>query len=230
MTETLSFDPIWEVKYAAGHAQRYPWDVVVSFVYQNYPREKSREAIRILEVGCGTASNLWFAAREGFQVAGIDGSQAAIRMAQERFMEEGLVADLKVGDFTNLPFDSEQFNLVIDRGALVCCDFQSAKRAIDEIYRVMIPGGRFFFNPYSDHHSSRSSGRTDPNGLTHGIAEGSMVNVGQICFYGRQQIESALTDFKIISLQHMEYSDHLVPSRCVHAEWRVVAEKPIQKG
>jgi len=230
MTETLSFDPIWEAKYAAGHAQRYPWDVIVSFVFRHFPHEKSRDAIRILEVGCGTASNLWFAAREGFQVAGIDGSQAAIRAAQERFRAEGLLADLKVGDFTQLPFDSAVFDLVIDRGALVCCDLQSGKRAIDEINRVMIPGGRFFFNPYSDHHSSRSSGRTDSNGLTHDIAEGSMVNVGQICFYSRQQIEAALGDFKIISLQHMEYSDHLLPDRSVHAEWRVVAEKPIQQG
>jgi len=230
MTKSLSFDAIWEEKYAAGHAQRYPWDVIVSFVFRNSPREKPRKAIRILEVGCGTASNLWFAAREGFQVAGIDGSPSAIRTARDRFSAEQLYADLRVGDFTQLPFDSAQFDLVIDRGSLVCCDLQSAKTAIDEIHRVMLPGGRFFFNPYSDFHSSRSSGRTDSNGLTYGITEGSMVNVGQICFYGRQEVEAALTEFRIISLQHMQYSDHLQPNRTVHAEWRVVAEKPLQAG
>lgn len=225
MTQPRSFDPVWEEKYAAGHAQNYPWDIVVSFVYRNLPRHKRRDEIHILEVGCGTASNLWFAAREGFQVAGIEASRSAVRMAQDRFHREGLKADLRVGDFTRLPFASDQFDLVIDRGSLVCCNLQSARMAIDEIYRVLLPGGRFFFNPYSEHHSSRSSGHTDAGGLTHNITEGSMTNVGQLCFYSRQQVEDALQKFAILSLQQMEYSDHLQAARSVHAEWRVVAEK-----
>jgi ubiquinone/menaquinone biosynthesis C-methylase UbiE len=225
MTQALSFDPIWEHKYAAGHVQHYPWDVVVSFVFRHYPRAKPREEIRVLEVGCGTASNLWFAAREGFQVSGIEGSESAVRKAQQRFASEGLVADLRVGDFTKLPFESSVFDLVIDRGALVCCSYQSAQTAIDEIHRVMLPGGRFFFNPYSEHHSSRSSGHTVADGLTHAISEGSMTNVGQICFYSRHHVEAALHNFDILSLQHMEFSDHLQAARNVHAEWRVVAEK-----
>jgi ubiquinone/menaquinone biosynthesis C-methylase UbiE len=226
MTSLPSFDPIWEIKYAAGHEERYPWDAVVSFVFRNYPRHKSREEIKILEVGCGTASNLWFAAREGFQVAGIEGSPSAVHTAQERFRSEGLRADLRLGDFTQLPFASAQFDLVIDRGSLVCCDVESAKKAVEEIHRVMLPGGRFFFNPYSEHHSSRSSGHTDENGLTHNITEGSMTNVGQICFYSRRQVQDVLHKFSILSLEHIERSDHLHPSRTVHAEWRAVAEKP----
>jgi hypothetical protein len=33
--EAVSFDPIWEDKYKAGHQQRAPWDEVVSFLFRN---------------------------------------------------------------------------------------------------------------------------------------------------------------------------------------------------
>lgn len=225
MTDLRSFDPIWEEKYSAGHMERYPWDVVVSFVFRNSPRGKPRSEVRILEVGCGTGSNLWFAAREGFNVAGVDGSASAIDAAQQRFQAEGLSGDLRVADFTNLPFADNSFDLVIDRSSLVCCGFEMGKQAISEIHRVLRRGGRFLFNPYSDRHSSYSAGRSGPDGLTLDIAAGSMVGVGQICFYGRQQVVSALQDFRILSLQHMEWTEMLEPGWLVHAEWRAVAEK-----
>lgn len=73
-----SFDPIWGEKYAHGHAQQYPWDVVASFCM---PGCTKSEQISSLEVGCGTGSNLWFAAREGFLVAGAEASKSAIAAA-----------------------------------------------------------------------------------------------------------------------------------------------------
>ena len=113
MSKPPSFDPVWEEKYSQGHSERYPWDHVVSFVFRNYPRHKLRKDVKILEVGCGTGSNLWFAAREGFQVAGIDASPSAIAYAQQRFAADGLTGDLRQGDFTELPHESNSFDLAL---------------------------------------------------------------------------------------------------------------------
>lgn len=225
MTTSQTFDPIWEEKYSSGHMERYPWDTVVSFVFRNYPRDKPKSAVKILEVGCGTGPNLWFAAREGFSVAGVDGSASAIAAARKRFAEDRLTGDFRVADFTSLPFPDDEFDLVIDRCSLVCCGSEMGKQAIMEIYRVMKQGGRFFFNPYSDRHSSISSGKKGPDGLTLDITEGTMVGVGQLCFYSRQQVESALSKFRLLNLQHMECAELLKPGWMVHAEWRAIAEK-----
>jgi ubiquinone/menaquinone biosynthesis C-methylase UbiE len=220
-----SFDPIWEDKYAHGHAQSYPWDAIVSFVFRNAPSDRSREQVRILEVGCGTASNLWFAAREGFSVAGVDASKSAIATAQARFAAEKLNGVLQVADFTALPFADASFDLVVDRAGLTCAGFSDARKAIQEIHRVTRIGGRFCFNPYSDHHGSRSSGYIDANGLTQGIGAGSLTRVRQICFYGRSQVESLLKNYRILSLQHIVATDMLKPDHEFHAEWRVIAER-----
>lgn len=221
-----SFDPIWETKYAAGHAQHYPWDCVVSFVYRNAPRDRPRADVRILEVGCGTGSNLWFAAREGFAVAGVDASVSAITSAQRRFEAEGLAGDLQVADFTALPFADEHFDLVIDRCALTCCDRFAVERAVAEIYRVLKPGGRFFFNPYSDTHTSFASAMVGADGLAENISAGSLMGVGHIRFYKRQDLDALLgRGWGIETIQRATHSEELASDYSCHEEWRVIARK-----
>ncbi|MBK9203500.1 MAG: class I SAM-dependent methyltransferase [Candidatus Obscuribacter sp.] len=58
----------------------------------------------------------------------MEGSASAIQYAQERFKLENLKGDLRVGDFTALPFTDNTFDLVIDRGALTCAAQVPAKK------------------------------------------------------------------------------------------------------
>ena len=59
--------------------------------------------IKVLEIGCGTGSNIWFLAREGFDVFGLDGSQTAILKTREKLDREQLSAELNVGDGSCYP-------------------------------------------------------------------------------------------------------------------------------
>lgn len=222
MGTVVTFDPTWAALQAAGtHLSRWPWDAVVSFVFRHAPRDRDRRDVRILEVGCGGAPNLWFAAREGFSVAGIDGSEPGIAYARARFAEDGLEGDLRVGDFTSLPFEDGSFDLAIDRGAITCAGLSAGRRAVAEVQRVLVPGGAFLFNPYSDRHSSAASGRPGPDGVTLDIAAGSMVGVGQICFYGADDLDRALAHgWAVERREHLELASD---DGSVHAEWRVVA-------
>jgi SAM-dependent methyltransferase len=220
-----SFDPIWREKYAQGLEIRAPYDCIVSFVFRNRPK-KARSEIRILEVGCGTGNNVWYLSREGFSVSGIDGSPEAISYASQRLKEDRLAADLRVGDFTQLPFPENTFDLVYDRGSLTCCGLSSAKRAVQEIYRVLVHGGKFFFNPYSAEHTSAKSGQQLEDNLTVNIDRGNLVGCGQLCFYNRAEVEGLLREpWKVESLSHLHISELLGQTADIHAEWRVVARK-----
>jgi SAM-dependent methyltransferase len=228
----LHFNPIWESDlYGKGlHLNRYPFDAVVTFVYRYHPRNKPRHEVRVLEIGCGAGNNLWFAAREGFTVAGVDGSASAIEFARRRFREENLTGDFRVADFTVLPFPSESFDLVIDREALVCVGRSVAKQAVAEVRRVLRPEGRFFCNVYSDRHTSHVSGRPGPDGLTVDISTGSLQGVGPLCFYGRSQLNDLLAGWRLLSCQHMECAEEIRANLGIHAEWRAIAEKTGAQG
>ncbi len=226
MKECGTFDSIWEEKYSKGHAQRYPWDIVVSFVYRYAPKNKDKRNCKILEVGCGTGSNLWFAAREGYKVCGIDASESAITYSKGRFKEDGLVGVFEVGDFTRLPFKNDEFDLVIDRGALTCAGKKSAGKSIEEIGRVILPDGHFIFTPYSKEHSGAGLGKKGSDGLVYDIFEGSLSGCGQICFYNKDEIEMAfMDDWEIVRCQHVEIKDVKSIDIETHAEWRVIVKR-----
>lgn len=226
ISEGETIDPIWEKKYSEGHAEKYPWDMVVSFVFRNAPRDRARNEVRILEVGFGTGSNLWFAAREGFAVAGVEGSSSAVKFAQEWFKREQLSGDLRVGDFTQLPFENEIFDLVFDREALCCVGKQAHKQAISEVHRVLRNGGKFLFNGYADSHSSSRTGEVGLDEIRTNINGGTLVDVGQLYFVSRTEIDEFFNEgWKLHQIQRREWTEMLNAEGGIHAEWMVVAEK-----
>ena len=224
--ESETIDPIWEKKYSEGHAEKYPWDMVVSFVFHNAPHDCARSEVRILEVGFGTSISSRFAAREGFTVAGVEGSSSAVKYAQEWFKREQLSGDLRVGDFTQLPFENETFDLVFDREALCCVGKQAHKQAISEVHRVLRNGGKFLFNGYADSHSSLRTGEIGSDEARMNINGGTLVDVGQLYFVSRSEIDEFFNvGWKLHQVQRREWTEMLNAAGGIHAEWMVVAEK-----
>lgn len=223
----ISLDPVWEEKYAAGHAERAPWDSVVSFIYRYRPRDRAPGETEILEVGCGPASNLWFAAREGFAVTGIDGSASAIGMAKKRFAGDGLAGRLDVGDFTSLPYEDASFDLAIDRAALTCAGTLSQKKALTEIHRVLRPGGRLFYTPYADTHASKKAGAPGPDDVIVDIGGGTLQGVGQIRFIARDEIAAFLPDslWAVEVIEYNTFEDLMNPAQGLHSAWKIIARK-----
>jgi SAM-dependent methyltransferase len=221
-----NIDPIWESKYSKGHKQFYPWDVVVSFVFKNILSKKPKKKVRILELGFGTGSNLWFAAREGFSVFGIEGSKTAVSIAKRRFKLEKLSGDLRLGYFTKLPFKNDFFDLVIDRNSLCCVGNLAQKKTIDEASRVLKKGGKFLHCTYGKNHSSYKSGKITRDGLTKNIKSGSLTGVGKINFSSRLDIcKKFINSWKLIQIQKKELIDYKKNSNNIHQEWIVVVEK-----
>ena len=218
----------WEEKiYSKGlHLNRYPFDSVVSFIYRWHSREMPRHGINILEVGCGAGNNLWFAAREGFNVSGIDISQTAIEYAKERLSNDGLDADLQVGSFNKLPWENTSQDLGIDHCATACVGFNEKIQAIKEMHRVLRPGGLFFLNGYSDKHTSCQAGTKKSDYIVTDIQQGSLAGIDAIGFLSQDQVYKLFAQgWEIKQLEHIEYKQSLPVDKEVHAEWRIIAQK-----
>ncbi len=223
----MSNQKVWNDLYEGGHEQRAPWDTVVSFIYRNKPQKPNKE-IKILEVGCGTASNLRFFAHQGFHVFGIDFSAEAIHKAKEYLKENKLLGDLPKGRFESLQFDDQTFDFVIDRAALTCVGHPTQQQAIHEIYRVLRSGGHFLFTPYADTHSSCKAGKLSDEGLTYDISAGTLQGVGHIRFLSKEDILSLFPEqnWSIISMEYETRQDILSDDHnSILSSWRVVVHK-----
>tara|TARA_Y100000768_G_scaffold333690_1_gene273906 strand:- start:38543 stop:39217 length:675 start_codon:yes stop_codon:yes gene_type:complete len=214
---------VWKKIYSKGQKNKYPWDRVVSFIYNLKIKDIDRKQIKILEVGCGTGSNLWFASREGFNVTGIDFSSEAIFQAKKLLDQDGLKYNLIVCDFIDLPFEDESFDVVIDRASLTCVNFSLAKKSVNEIRRVLKNKGKFLFTPYSTKHSSYQRNESNKNYFMKKIINGNLKENGNICFYNKKIINNILKDWNILSIKHLLQEDY--SEKSIHAEWEVIAEK-----
>lgn len=221
-----SFDPVWDEIYSSGQQlNRYPFSSVVSFLFRHRPRHKERSETRVLEVGCGAGNNLWFAAREGFDVTGIDASTPVIAYARKWFAEEGLVADLRVADFMELPFADASFDIVIERGGFSQAPKPIVVRAVQEVARVLVPGGALHSEIYSDRATAR--GKAIEGGMI--LSEmGPYAGVGQMAFYSRSEIEDLFAGvLNIEKFHHVEAIDMSAKPYEVYANWEILGRKSV---
>jgi len=98
----------------------------------------------VLDAGCGGGFMAEALAKRGARVTGVDPAADAISAARSHALSEGLEIDYQVGTVEALPFADNSFDHV------VCVDVlehvEDVPRAIDEIARVLKPGGMFFFD------------------------------------------------------------------------------------
>jgi ubiquinone/menaquinone biosynthesis C-methylase UbiE len=95
----------------------------------------------ILEVAPGPGYLAIELARLGpYQVTGLDISHSFVRIATENARQAGVSVDFRHGDAAHLPFPDESFDFVVCRAAFK--NFSDPVGALDEIHRVLKPGGK----------------------------------------------------------------------------------------
>jgi len=140
----------WDDIYKQREWGKYPPEELIRFIARRYYKEPDRKSVKILEVGCGPGANIWYLAREGFSVYGIDGSKTAINQANLRLKKENLDAKLTVGDIIKLPYENNFFDCVIDIECIYANTFADSIKIIEEICRVLKPGGNFFSKTFME--------------------------------------------------------------------------------
>jgi 2-polyprenyl-6-hydroxyphenyl methylase / 3-demethylubiquinone-9 3-methyltransferase len=131
-----------------------------------------RRDVRILEVGCGRGIALPVLDRlcTPRRLAGLDIDGELLMEAAGNLREHGTEAELHCGDVRQMPFADEAFDVIIDFGTLY--HIARSRAALDEIARVLAPGGTFVFETKASQflsHPVRSRGRRLPTLADHGL-------------------------------------------------------------
>jgi ubiquinone/menaquinone biosynthesis C-methylase UbiE len=115
---------------------------------------------RVLEVGCGRGVGMEIIL-DRFGAAHVDGfdlDPAMVEMARRRLAPRGAAACVTIGDVTALDAPDDAYDAVFDFGIIHHVPDWPA--ALDEVARVLRPGGRFFFEEVTLHALDRWSYRT----------------------------------------------------------------------
>ena len=97
----------------------------------------------VLEIGFGTALNLSYYPEKIRKIITVDNNPGVHRIAQKRIEKSSVTVDHKILSGEHLPMADNTFDSVVSTWTL--CSIQKVEQALKEIYRVLRPGGKFFF-------------------------------------------------------------------------------------
>jgi len=104
-----------------------------------------REGIHVLDVGCGTGTNLMLYHEAGCNVFGIDLSPTMVEVAQKKLGDR---AEIRLGDASKMPYSDHSFDFVTGFLTLHEMPSQIRPAVISEMVRVMKHGGRILLIDY----------------------------------------------------------------------------------
>ena len=197
---------------------------LIRFIAKNFYSAKERKKIKILDIGCGTGSNLWYLAREGFQIYGIDGSKNAIKIAKTRLNNEipHWDGEIIVGDIVKLPYVDKFFNAVIDNEAVTHNSFIDSIKIYNEVSRVLKPGGKLFSRTFATGSWGENTGKKI-NRNEWLPADGPMSLGEFIRFTPFEDIKKLFGGFKNFEIEKLSRTANGMKKEII--EWLITCEK-----
>lgn len=97
----------------------------------------------ILEIGFGTGINLKFYPENVKKIIGIDVNRGMLKQSKKKISDNERTIELQEQSGESLPFPNNTINAVLSTYTL--CSIKEINLALKEIYRVLKPGGKYYF-------------------------------------------------------------------------------------
>lgn len=165
--------------------KRIPFDQIIDF--------KDLSDKDVLEIGVGNGSHAQLLAKHARSFTGIDITEYSVKSTKKRMTCFGLDASIRQMDAENLTFDNNSFDFIWSWG--VIHHSSNTRKILEEIYRVLRPGGRAsvmiyhrnFWNYYIY------------NGLFRGILQGDLLRTRSLHKTVQRYTDGAIARFYTVS-------------------------------
>ena len=123
--------------------QAMDWVMSNSLLSQYRQEVLAEVSGKVLEIGFGTGLNLLYYPQNIQKLTTIDANYGMNKLAQKRIQVSKIRVDSRILNGENLPMPDNSFDSVVSTWTL--CSIARVDQALEEIYRVLKPGGKFFF-------------------------------------------------------------------------------------
>lgn len=195
----------WNDNYKNGRLNRYPFDQVVSFVLGNYG-SSNRSNVKIIDMGCGGGNHVKFLADEGFDFYGVDGSEKSIELTRD-FVGTPSEGKLAIADFTNLPYESDFFDALIDRQSMGHNSASDISLIVNEIYRILKSGGRYHGHVFGIKDAGFAYGSHIGNNDYQNFTDGHFKKAHLVHGFEIEEIKKIFDSFSELSVQNQVIYD-----------------------
>jgi SAM-dependent methyltransferase len=105
----------------------------------------------VLDVGCGIGRHVVYLGGRGFKMAGMDISPSGVKTSQEACAERQIDFDGRVSDMLVIPWADMTFDAALSTSTICHNRRADILKTIDEVRRVLKPGGLFLVDfPHKD--------------------------------------------------------------------------------
>ena len=145
-TESLTSDDAYDHPLFAAIYDRCMWGFEETILPKHREHLSQNLSGRVLDIGSGTGAMFPYYRKAidngaDIELSGIEPDSYMRRRAEQIADDFDLTIDLRGAPAENLPFPDESFDVVV--AALVFCTISNPRTALDEIARVLKPGGEF---------------------------------------------------------------------------------------
>lgn len=208
MKRTSKSEEIFDEKYqrnGMSSQRKYPSESAVRFLSNKYGvRPIGLDSPIVLDLGCGSGSNMMMLLKEGFNAIGLDSSIESLRMARSLCTSWGLESPTLInGSFLDVPLSNESIDCVLDVVSLQHLNLYEASLALEEMSRILKYKGSFFSYRLSDKTSFHSAMKHDANW----VDSATVANIsnlyplgdnGPTGFWNEDLVTSVYSDFGLV--------------------------------
>jgi ubiquinone/menaquinone biosynthesis C-methylase UbiE len=188
---------------------QWPFSEVMSTLIK-LSRKNTASEKNLLEIGCGVGNNIIPISKLGFNAFAIDISNTALVEAKKRAQCAKVEIEFTVGSVEVLPYPSNFFNYVIDRSVLTCTTPEVVTQALDEILRVLKPGGVFLaFDWFGVNHPDLKFGTLVYDNCYKDFLYGSFNNIEFITSFNFESLKNYFQKFTHFDATQITSKNHL---------------------
>ena len=135
-------------KYEISDLDKRAWSKLLNYI-NRYTGDRNYKDVKLLDIGTGSGRDIKYASNLGFDVIGIDNSDAFITMLEKLEQTQEIPKNsFRKADMRNLPFDNNSFDVVRQQASLVHLPMitkgYTADKAIEENHRVLKENGLLY--------------------------------------------------------------------------------------